>query len=112
MVGVSFLESLESVAATLYTCFAEEPHVLETTDKELYLDFVDMAGTLIPPSSPLLLHQLTRQFTQLTCLIAPTRPNSECWRCCGGPCLAWYLSQLGSEEESEAGGSLRTMSRP
>lgn len=40
--GVSFLEEAESVSATLYTCFAEEPHVLEMTDKELYLDFVDM----------------------------------------------------------------------
>ena len=42
IVGVSFLEMAESVAATLYTCFAEEPHALEMTDKELYLDFVDM----------------------------------------------------------------------
>ena len=42
IVGMMFLESAESVSATLYTCFAEEPHTLEVTDKELYLDFVDM----------------------------------------------------------------------
>ena len=42
IVGVIFLEEAESVSATLYTCFAEEPHTLEVTDKELYLDFVDM----------------------------------------------------------------------
>ena len=42
IVGISFLEEAESVSATLYVCFAEEPQVLESTDKELYLDFVDM----------------------------------------------------------------------
>lgn len=90
--------------------------MLETTDKELYLDFVDMAG--IHPTPPLALHQLAqthlkcpRKFTQLTYLIAPTHPNANCCWCCG-PCLAWYLSQLGSEEESEAERSFRTSTLP
>jgi hypothetical protein len=36
MVGFVVLEVLESIVTTIYTCFAEEPRVLATTDRTLY----------------------------------------------------------------------------
>lgn len=36
MVGFVVLEVLESIITTIYTCFAEEPRVLEATDRTLY----------------------------------------------------------------------------
>lgn len=41
LMGVVIVEAVESVLVTIYTCFAEEPGMLEETDKGLYDELKD-----------------------------------------------------------------------